>query len=207
MKQYFRLTSMAFALLLLCASCLKGNDSETVSYNDKAIASFALTTLNCYHHTTSSTGADSVYMTKITGSNYKFNIDQMQHIIYNTDSLPKGTDVTHVACNISTLNYGVLVLEAIGNDSLYYLANTTPTDSIDFSQPRMMRVYSNNGDGYVTYTVKLNVHQEEGSEFRWTRMAEGATCWHWAAASLLQAPTAPARCSAPQMRAERHGRC
>lgn len=173
MKQYFRLTSMAFALLLLCASCLKGNDSETVSYNDKAIASFALTTLNCYHHTTSSTGADSVYMTKITGSNYKFNIDQMQHIIYNTDSLMKGTDVTHVACNISTLNYGALVLEAIGNDSLYYLANTTPTDSIDFSQPRMMRVYSNNGDGYVTYTVKLNVHQEEGSEFRWTRMAEG----------------------------------
>lgn len=172
MKQYFRLTSMALGLLLLCASCLKGSDNETVRYNDKAIATFALTTINCYHHTVSSTGADSVYMTKIMGSNYKFNIDQMQHLIYNTDSLPKGTDVVHVACNISTLNNGALVLEAIGNDSLYYLGSTTPTDSIDFSQPRRMRVYSSDGDGYVTYTVKVNVHQEDGETFTWCRMAD-----------------------------------
>ena len=69
MKQYFRLTSVALALLLLCASCLKDKDDNTVTYNDKAITSFALTTLKCYHHTTSSTGADSVYMTAVAGAN------------------------------------------------------------------------------------------------------------------------------------------
>lgn len=172
MKQYFRLTSVALALLLLCASCLKSNDETTVSYNDKAIASFVLTTLKCYHHTTSSTGADSVYTTSVTGSDYKFNIDQLQHNIYNTDSLPKGTDITHVACNITTVNYGAVVLEGLGNDSLYYLANTSPTDSLDFSQPRKIRIYSNSGDGFVTYTVNLNVHQEDGDTFNWNKMAD-----------------------------------
>ena len=172
MKQYFRLTSVALALLLLCVSCLKGSDETTVSYNDKAIASFALTTLKCYHHTTSSTGADSVYVTSVTGSDYKFSIDQLQHTIYNTDSLPKGTDIAHVACNITTVNYGAVVLEGLGNDSLYYLANTSPTDSIDFSQPRKVRIYSNSGDGYATYTINLNVHQEDGDAFNWCKMAD-----------------------------------
>ena len=42
----------------------------------------------------------------------------------------------------------------------------TSTDSIDFSQPRMVRVYNNSLNAYVTYTVKVNVHQQEPLQCR-----------------------------------------
>ena len=154
-----------FIAMLLMASCMKSNDGTSTLYKDTAITSFTLGTLNRYLHTTSSTGADSVYKVAVTGSNYKFSIDQATHRIFNEDSLPKGTDVKHVVCSISSLNNGVVYYQSLISDTLYYYSST---DSIDFSSPRLFRVFSSDGTDYEDYTVQVNVHQEEGNLFIWT---------------------------------------
>lgn len=153
------------ATILLVTSCMKSNDDNSILYGDTAISSFTLGTLNGYLHTTSSTGADSVYQVSVTGSDYKFNIDQINHRIFNVDSLPMGTDVQHVICYASSLNNGLIVIKNEKNDSLSYYSSS---DSIDFTNPREFRVYASDGSGYQSYTVEVNVHQEEGNLFSWT---------------------------------------
>ena len=93
-------------------------------------------------------------------------VDQENLLIYNTDSLPYGTDAKHVICNITSR--GSVVIKSMTSDSL----NTySTTDSIDFSQPREMRVYAPDGSGYRAYTVKINVHQEDGDVFKWKNIS------------------------------------
>lgn len=152
------------AAMTLLASCMKDNDSSSTLYNDTAITAFSLGTLNRYLHTTSSTGADSVYKVTVTGSDYKFSIDQATHRIFNADSLPAGTDVKHVITYVTTLNNGSVYVKSAKSDSVMYHSSA---DSLDFSEPRIFLVTASDGSGYEEYTVKINVHQEEGEKFVW----------------------------------------
>jgi hypothetical protein len=136
-----------------------------VYYGDTAITSFSLGTLNQYVHTTSKAGADSVYKTTVAGSNYAFHIDQLNHEIYNVDSLPYGTDVAHVICSLGTKNSGIPVWKSVSSDTLTTHSNT---DSIDFSSARELRVYAADGSGYRSYQVKVNVRQKEENVTSWS---------------------------------------
>lgn len=155
---------LLLSVVTVFTSCLSDDENENgVSSNDMAIMSFSLGTLNRYLHTTTASGSDSVYKKTLVGSQYGFNIDQEKLLIYNTDSLPYGTDVKHVICNIASK--GSILIKSMTSDSLKTYSNT---DSIDFSQPRMIRVYALDGSGYCTYTVKVNVHQQDGDKFNWS---------------------------------------
>ncbi len=167
------LVNIAFMLLTIAGltSCLGADDDDTVYYNDAAITSFSLGTLNRTMHTTSSTGEDSTYTTTVTGSTYTFSIDQANHLIFNTDSLPLGTDAAKVVCTIGTKNSGVVVFKNVDSDTLKYY---TSTDSLDFTQPREARVYATDGMSYQTYTIKVNVHQQDGDVFEWTQMPDNS---------------------------------
>ena len=46
------------------------------------------------------------------------------------------------------------------------------TDTIDFSKPRYLRVYSSDNSTSRRYKVTVNVHQEQADLFKWTRMAD-----------------------------------
>ncbi|HEY9551201.1 MAG TPA: DUF6242 domain-containing protein [Prevotella sp.] len=159
---------LSFAVLVSAVfffgSCLGNSDDEVVYYNDTALTAFTLGTLNQYGHTTSSTGKDSAYKAAVTGSEYAFYIDQIKNEIYNPDSLPYGTDAKHVICTITSKNSGTIVLKSMTSDSLRYYSST---DSIDFSQPRTVYVYNPSGTAFKAYTVKVNVHQQEGETFNW----------------------------------------
>ena len=156
---------------LLFASCLKSKDEETTTYSDTAIASFSLGTLNQYITVKAKDGVtDSTYKTTYAGSAYRFYIDQQACRIYNVDSLPKGTDVAHVVCNVSSKNGGTVVIKSLISDTLRIYSSS---DSIDFSSQREFRVYANNGSGYRAYTVTLNVHKEDAETFSWTRVTSG----------------------------------
>ena len=98
------------ACALLVTSCLKDdNNSEVQYYNDTAIVTFKLATVNRYVHTTSSTGADSVYK-KTLSDPVVFTIDQAQHKIYNTDSLQSDVDLNHILATVSSKNSGTVVV-------------------------------------------------------------------------------------------------
>ena len=148
------------AALAIMVSCSTADNNTVTLYNDAAIQSFTLGTMNRYVDNVKSTYA---------GSRYAFHIDQANRLIYNTDSLPMGTDKQHVICSVSALNNGLVMIEHdTKGDTLDFYAST---DSIDFSRPRVFRVYASDGSGYSRYTVKVNVHQEDGETFKWRKMA------------------------------------
>lgn len=151
--------------LVVCTSCLKDENDDTVYYSDMAITGFTLGSMNRYTHvTSSSTGKDSLVKTTVSGLSYKMTIDQLQAKIYNTKMLPVGTDVSRVVCTISTLNNGVVALQSMTSDSLRW---HSATDSVDLSQPRVFRVFASDGSGYRDYTVSLNVSSDQGVSFGW----------------------------------------
>lgn len=171
---------MVSAIILL-SSCLDGdNEDNTTYYDDTAISAFSLGTLAIKLHTTASDGVtDSTYYSTITGSNYRFYIDQLTANIYNPDSLPAGTDPSHVLATITTLNSGTAILNLrsqSGQDSLAYYSSS---DSIDFTDPVRIRVYNMRATAYREYTVTVNVHREKPDSFAWHSTAveglEGVT--------------------------------
>lgn len=152
--------------IMSLASCLS-NDSGFVYADDVAITSFKLGTLNQYFHTLSSHGRDSVYRKAIDYGDRVFYIDQIKGEIYNPDSLPLGVDGKKVLCSIGTKNAGTVGIKSMTSDSLKYFSTT---DSIDFSSPRDFYVYSNSGISYRKYTIRVNVHKEDGDVCVWKRM-------------------------------------
>lgn len=160
MKQ-IKAICILMAAIYTMASCVSDSDDTTL-YDEAAITSFVLGTVNKYTVTDS-----TITKTTFTGSNYKFVIDQMNHKIYNPDSLPYGSDPEHIICTISTVNNSVATYKGIGTDDseLYYYYSST--DSIDFSVPRLFRIYSSDGTGYTDYNITVNVHQEQDEPLSW----------------------------------------
>ena len=172
MKQIKILFILAITALLM-ASCLSSSsDSSVTLYSDAAIKSFTLGTLNKYEGDTKTT---------FTASTYHFSVDQSNtgvhnfkdttitgRCVYNTDSLPLGTDLKHVVSTLTTLNNGVAIIEQLDNPDNYDYYDLL--DSIDFTKPRKVRVYSSDGTAYNEYYICVNAHQEDGNEFVWKLM-------------------------------------
>lgn len=170
MKRIIVPFTILFSTVWILTSCLKSDNDDTISmYDDTAVTSFSLGTLNRYLHTLSSTGKDSIYKTTVTGTSYQFYINHATREIYNADSLPYGTDVAHVICNITAKNNGMIFIKSLRSDSISYYSNA---DSIDFTSPRQVIVYSNSGNANRSYTVHVNVHAEDGDTFNWTDMGK-----------------------------------
>lgn len=156
---------------LLMTSCLNSDDSSEIIYNnDTAITAFNLTTVNRYIHTTSKSGKDSVYK-KTLSSPVTFYIDQYNKTIYNVDSLYADCDLKHVLAEISTRNSGVVAIKSMISDTL---RTYNSSDSLDFSQVREIRVYSQRGDTYRAYQVSVNKHQIATGVLMWEQMPAGS---------------------------------
>ncbi len=162
-KKFFAFMAMMTAALSL-SSCLSSDDTTTEYTHDTAITAFSLGSLDRWTKTTA--GKDTLLKANITGSNYKFYIDQTLRKIYNPDSLPCGVRDTAVLATITSKESSpILLMDIDKTDSIaaYY----SSSDSINFSKPRCMRVYNNDFSAYVEYEVKVNVHQEEADVFNW----------------------------------------
>lgn len=156
------------SFVLVFTSCLKDDSTTTVYPSDAAITAFTLGTLKQYITTKAKSGADSTYSKNVTGSKYKCYIDQINHTIYNPDSLPHGTDVSHVVCTTTSKNSGTIVIKKVNSDTLVYHNNS---DSIDFTTPRTFRVISRDGSNYADYTVSINVHKQLPDTLLWGNIA------------------------------------
>ena len=171
MRHCFSPICIMLTAILTLSSCLSNDDNDdTTYYDDTAISSFSLGTLSVVNHTTAKDGVtDSTYTTSLTGSNYKFDIDQLSATISNADSLPAGTKVSAVLATIGTVNGGTAVLNlksSTGKDSLVYYSSS---DSIDFSNPVRVRVYNMRATAWREYTVTVNVHRERPDSFAWAK--------------------------------------
>ena len=172
MKITLRSVIVLLSALALTTSCLDTDETEYTFYNDTAVTAFSLGTLNKYYLTkTKYTDKDSLVKESVTGSDYKFYIDQAGNRIYNNDSLPMGTDAAHVICTVSTMNSGVATFVYNDKDGKDSLAMYSSTDSVDFTKQKALRIYSNSGAEYRNYKVSINVHKEDPDSFRWSNCA------------------------------------
>ena len=162
MKRFLQAFCGLVVALSMLTSCLSSSDEDTTTYNDVVITSFKLGTL----HTTSKSGADSVFKATYSASNFKMNIDQLNDTIYNADSLLVGTDVAHVVCTVTTKNSGIVFLKSMTSDSLTYFSSGS--DSVDFTRPRVFRVYANDGSCFRDYKVSVTASQQTAGTFLWT---------------------------------------
>lgn len=167
-RKFFAFIALITATLSL-SSCLS-SDETTVEYtHDTAITAFSLGSLDRY--TKTKAGKDTLLKANVTGSDYKFYIDQAQRLIYNVDSLPCGVRDTAILATISSKNSSpILLMDINKTDSVaaYY----SSSDSINFSKPRFIRVYSGDYSAYAEYKVTVNVHKELPYEFKWHEQAQ-----------------------------------
>lgn len=173
------------AAAFLLSSCLNDDSDEVTLYDDTAITSFSLTGAKLVKHTVGSDGEDSIYTINgaTTVSAIKFHIDQVNHRIFNTEKLPMNVDVSKMLCSIGTRNNGVPFIEPLEPGDPTYVSTT---DSVDFSERRVVRIYSSNGATYSTDTIYVYRYTEDGDTFVWTRMAD---CPQLAGAEALRAAT------------------
>ncbi|MBQ8889714.1 MAG: hypothetical protein IJY59_09560 [Bacteroidaceae bacterium] len=158
-----------FACLFIAAcsitSCL---DDETVEYDfsqNASITAFAITdSIVTYYPSITASGKDTTLSTAVLGTDYPFIIDQLNHRIYNADSLPVGTDISKVVVSISSDGYYVFRVKG-DKDTIF-----VETDSLDFTNPIKFKVLSQMGVFGHTYTAELLVHKQEPELLNWTRM-------------------------------------
>lgn len=169
-RKFFAFIALITATLSL-SSCLSSDDDLNVEYtHDTAITAFSLGTLDQWGKTKDGT-KDSLYKAVVAGANYKFYIDQAMRQIYNVDSLPCGVRDTAILATISSKNNSpILLMDINKTDSVaaYY----SSSDSINFSKPRFIRVYSSDYSAYAQYQVTVNVHKELPYEFKWHELAQ-----------------------------------
>ena len=165
MNRRFLPLLMLCSVMLLFASCLGSSDDERMSYDDAAIIAFSVKNVKRLMHTKSRKGTDSTYTATFAASDYRFYIDQINRVIYNPDSLPLGVDASKVVATISAKNAGTIGIKSATSDTIKYFNSA---DSLDFTKPRQVIVYNNSGTGMNTYTVHVNVHQQDGGTFNWS---------------------------------------
>lgn len=149
------------AALTLLSSCLE-KDDEVATDEYCYISSFSLGNMKRAIHTTDREGKDSVYYVVISGSKYPMSIDQRSLTIENKDSLPYGTKVDAV---LATANFKGLLVYKYADDTQW--SQYSNKDSIDFSRKVEFSAVSTSGNSERRYTVKVNVHQQDGSVFAW----------------------------------------
>lgn len=151
------------ALVSLVGSCnAKTNDEEdveaAVTYSNVAVSSFTLTKDNNFLK-----NLDSVF----------FAIDLDKGLIFNADSLPKGTNVSRLI-PVITFTGAMTKAELTFNKdnrtdtTVNYLTNKN--DSIDFTGPVTLDVTAADGTTTFSYTIKVNVHLTDPDTLIWDKL-------------------------------------
>lgn len=173
MKKYTLGSLLAVLLLSLTTqSCDTSSDYPTNDTSkDCAVTAVTLgTLLRTVNTKSATTGNDTTYTVNVNGALYPMYIDQVNNRIYNADSLPMHTNTDRVVFDTFTAS-GTVSIQSLttGKDTLL-----VKTDSTDFRQMRLVKVYSADGSMQRTYQMEVNVHQEEADSFNWTCMAADA---------------------------------
>lgn len=156
-----------FAALIVATTsftgCLSGNEVEDESAGLAYVTGATLGSLYRLLPYQQPDGTDSIVKQSVSGSLYPLSIDQLNHRIYNTDSLPTHTDLSKVVFSQFNVK-GTVTLKSLTSEK-----DTTfnMKDSTDMRQPREITVHSLDGNSQVTYTIELRKHQEEGDTLRW----------------------------------------
>lgn len=151
---------VAIFVMILVVACNKDSNEEPYQTSTDV----AVTSMSLKKDAKILTGIDSVF----------FSIDLQRGLIFNADSLPKGTDITRL---IPVISYPSSVSSAIitMTDGDYKTGDidykSNPSDSVDFSGKVILKLVAQDGMTTKDYQIKVNVHKMEPDSLWWDKMA------------------------------------
>lgn len=105
----------------------------------------------------------------------KFTVDVNRQVIYNADSLPKGTKITRLLADItfaaSTSTGEIAISNATTMQDTTFAYTASSSDSIDFTGKVYLTVNAADGISTKRYELKVNVHQVESDSLYWDQLA------------------------------------
>ncbi len=164
-KLICRLAFLIPATLLALGGTLSCNKSTTTSDDIVVTASnVAIREFTLKADTRILDALDSVF----------FSIDLENGVIFNADSLPKGTKISALipVMTFATTPTAVSIVMNEGKDdskTVNYLTNST--DSIDFTKDVKVNVTAADGTNKFTYRIKVNVHEQYPDSMMWHELA------------------------------------
>lgn len=165
-KILFSLLSVFFILFISCNDAEDEDVPLYSSYSNTMVKSFYL--------------SDDTTSIVDNLSKRFFTIDLVSGNIYNADSLPYGTDISHLVANMefsspSKVEIYIKGKDDSGNDkttTINYLES--PSDSIDFSGGRgsvTMTVVAADGTTQRDYVIDVRVHQVKADSLIWENLS------------------------------------
>ena len=143
------------ALVVMATSCSKDDTVVTTRDDYCYIKSVVLGTVKRKTKTLN---------TSFQGSTYEMTINLRDNTIENRDSLPYGSLLDRVLATIS-FDGSTLAYRTKGSDEGWTAYNAT--DSLDLTKPLELYLTSNDNQSSRTYTLKVNVHKQEGDSLYW----------------------------------------
>lgn len=162
--RHILLPALAAALLAGAAACNKKSAATGISEYETA-TSVAVSKMTLKSDSKILSNLDSVF----------FSIDLNHGVIFNADSLPKGTDVSRL---IPVITYSGEVTEAtltFDKDGEQKVSDykSNPSDSIDFSHPVRLSLKAGDTGVAAQYIIKVNVHRNDPDSLIWDDLAVG----------------------------------
>ena len=154
---------LLLVLPLIAISCAKDDDDGSSSNGYCYIKSVTLGNIQRQVGDLSTT---------FSGSYYEMTINLREGTIENCDSLPYGSLLSSVAANI-TFEGSSLQYRAKYGDGQWTSYNST--DSLNLTQPLELYLTSGDSKSSRTYTLKVNVHKQEGDSIYWKQCEEIGT--------------------------------
>lgn len=136
----------------LC-SCLGSTDNETEYSLDATVRAFAI---------------DSVYNVAEKDSMYvTFDIDQLNHVIFNQDSLPYGSESQLDSIRIKTMTVSGYITSGLLDTVFTAPKLVDLTTSINSDNGLKFVVHSPDGSVSNQYLLKVNVHRQDPDSMVW----------------------------------------
>ena len=164
MKKKSAISLALLSLLFVGVSCMSDSEEEIVVSPYALVKSFSLGNIKSEYPSFTSDGRDTTVTRTVNMSVYPFTINQATGEIYNNDSLPYATDVTKVVTVVSSIG-----VPSIYDDSTDIYVAYSGSDSIDFTKPRKLRVYSSDASYFKDYTIRVNVHSANPELMVWNK--------------------------------------
>ena len=153
-----------FSLVFVAISCGSSDEEEYELSPYAMLKSFSLGNIRSAYPSFTSTGEDTLVLKTVQMTAFPLTINQVTGEVYNNDSLPFATNISKVVTQFS-----VNGVASIYVDSLDSYEHISSTDSLDFTSPRKVRIYSEDAEFYKDYTIKINVHQVDPELMVWNK--------------------------------------
>ncbi|MDE6754013.1 MAG: hypothetical protein K2J82_05295 [Muribaculaceae bacterium] len=168
MKKTFNIRhSLIFPALLVLLGIAASCNSESKKTDDEVAVTSSTVAVNSFHLKADSKvlkGLDSIF----------FSVDLNNAVIFNADSLPKGTNISKIVPVItfaSSMSKADLIELSETGDTIKkinYLQTTT--DSINFNHPVRLKVSSFDKTNTLEYSLKVNVHKMNPDSIGWDNL-------------------------------------